>query len=227
MNMLTKNGLTVLKRTAAEPQRGMGEELLGNGVLFLTGGVGPEMSYAFGVQLMYLNSQDPKKPVTIYINSPGGSVHDGLAIIDLCRSVDNPITTVGWGICASMGAVLLACAGDKGKRLAMPNCEVMQHQPLTGVQGQASDIAITAQHILSMRERLYQMMADACGQPLEKVTNDFDRDRWFTAEQALEYGMPPCAGFGLGIDRLAMLLTNSHTAREIILFPTMKPKEHD
>ena len=138
---------------------------------------------------MYIASQDPRRRITIYVNSPGGSVSDGLAMIDICQSVSNPISTVGWGVCASMGAVLLACAGRHGQRSAMPNCELMLHQPLTGVQGQASDIVIAAEHVLRTRTRLNAMIAKACGQTVEKVAADFDRDRWFSASEALAYGL--------------------------------------
>jgi len=184
-----KPEVKVLKKTSTEARNGLGEELLINGIVFLTGTVSSEMSYSVGAQLLYWSRRDPKKELTLYINSPGGSVHDGLAIIDMCKAAPNPIATVGWGLCASMGAMLLSCAGDKGNRLIYPSCEVMQHQPLTGVQGQASDIAITAKQVLRMKERLYTMIAESCGQSIRKVTRDFDRDRWFTAQEALEYGM--------------------------------------
>lgn len=185
----SKSGLRIVRRTELERRPGIAEEMLDDGIIFINGPVGPEMAHAFGVQLLYISNQDPDRTVTLYINSPGGVVSDGLAIIDLCRSVSNPIATVGVGQCASMGAVLLACAGDRGLRSAMPNCETMLHQPMSGVQGQASDILIAAEHVTRTRARLCEMLAKACGQPAEKIARDLDRDFWLAADEAKEYGL--------------------------------------
>lgn len=187
--MTTPQEIRVLRRSEAERRGGISEELLDDGVVFVSGPITTEMSHAFGAQLLYISSRDPRKRITLYINSPGGSVSDGLAMVDVCKSISNPISTIGWGCCASMGAVLLACAGRRGHRSVMPNCEVMLHQPLTGVQGQASDVVIAAEHVLRTRARLNEMIAKACGQPVEKVAADFDRDKWFSATEAMQYGL--------------------------------------
>lgn len=187
--MTAHQGIRVLRRSDSERRSGIMEEMLDNGTVFISGPITTELCHAFGAQVLYINSQDPRKRITLYINSPGGSVHDGLAMIDICASVSNPISTVGWGVCASMGAVLLACAGQRGQRSAMQNCELMLHQPLSGVQGQASDIVIVAEHVIKTRLRLNEMIAASCGQTVAKVAADFDRDRWFTAGEALEYGL--------------------------------------
>jgi len=157
--------------------------------IFVTGAIDETAYHAFASQLFAASDADPDKDLTININSPGGSVHDGLEMIDLCKSVPNQITVVGTGHCASMGAMILACAASKGRRKIMPNCEVMLHQPLTGIQGQASDVAIAAVYVVKLRERLYSMLAESTGKPVAKNAKDFDRDRWMTSEEALAYGL--------------------------------------
>jgi len=184
-----RNNIRILRRSDTDRRSGIMEEMLDNGVIYVSGPVTTEIAHAFCAQVMYVSSQDPHRDITIYINSPGGSVSDGLAMIDICRSVPNPIHTIGWGVCASMGAVLVACAADRGRRSAMPNCELMLHQPSTGVQGQATDIVIAAEHVLKTWARLNSLIAAACNQPIEKVESDFDADKWFSADEALTYGL--------------------------------------
>ena len=139
-------------------------------------------------ELLFLEAQDPEKDINIYINSPGGMVSAGLAIYDTMRFIRPDISTICVGRAASMGAVLLA-AGTKGKRYALPNAEIMIHQPLGGFQGQASDIKITADHILDLKERLNRILADATGQELSVIEKDTDRDNYMTAADAAAYGL--------------------------------------
>ena len=139
-------------------------------------------------QLLYLDSVDPGKDISIYINSPGGSVTSGLAIYDTMQHVKSDVATICAGMAASMGAVLLV-AGEEGKRFALPHSRVMIHQPLGGAQGQASDIEITAREIQKYKRELYKIISDHSHQPFEKVERDSDRDYWMTAQEACEYGM--------------------------------------
>ena len=139
-------------------------------------------------QLLYLDSIDPDKDISLYINSPGGSVYAGLGIYDTMQYVNSDVSTICTGMAASMAAVLLV-AGQKGKRYALPHSRVMIHQPMGGIQGQASDIEITAREILKLKEELYRIISDHSGQPFEKVEADSDRDYWMIAREAREYGM--------------------------------------
>lgn len=139
-------------------------------------------------QLLYLDSTDPGKDVSIYINSPGGSVYAGLGIYDTMQYISSDVSTICTGMAASMAAVLLV-AGAKGKRFALRHSRVMIHQPMGGAQGQASDIEITAREIQKLKKELYTIIADHSGQPFEKVERDSDRDYWMTSEEAREYGM--------------------------------------
>ena len=139
-------------------------------------------------QLLFLEAEDPDKDIQFYINSPGGSVTDGLMIYDTMKLIKPDVQTICMGMAASMGSVLLA-AGTKGKRCILPNAEVMIHQPLGGAQGQATEILIAAEHIKDTRTRLNQILADACNRPLEDLMRDTDRDHWMTAQEALEYGI--------------------------------------
>lgn len=139
-------------------------------------------------QLLFLEAQDPEKDINIYINSPGGSVTAGLAIFDTMQFVKPDVCTICVGMAASMAATLLA-AGTKGKRYVLPNADIMIHQPLGGAQGQASDIKITADHILDVRARLNKILADATGQEIEVIEKDTDRDNFMSAEEAVEYGI--------------------------------------
>ena len=139
-------------------------------------------------ELLFLEAQDPDKDINVYINSPGGSVTAGMAIFDTMKFIKPDISTICVGMAASMGAVLLA-AGTKGKRYALPNAEIMIHQPLGGFQGQASDIKITADHILDIKEKLNKILAEATGQDLSVIERDTDRDNYMSAADAAEYGL--------------------------------------
>ena len=139
-------------------------------------------------QLLFLEAEDPDKDIMFYINSPGGSITDGMAIYDTMQYIKCDVSTICMGMAACMGAFLLA-GGTKGKRFALPNAEVMIHQPLGGAKGQATDIQITAQHIIKTKERMNRMLSEFTGQPIERINNDVERDNWKTAEEAKEYGL--------------------------------------
>ncbi|WP_101697853.1 ATP-dependent Clp endopeptidase proteolytic subunit ClpP [Clostridium minihomine] len=139
-------------------------------------------------QLLYLEGQDPSKDISLYINSPGGSVTAGLAIYDTMQYIKCDVSTICMGMAASMGAFLLA-AGAKGKRLALPNSEIMIHQPSGGAQGQATDIMIHADHIIATKKKLNEILAEKTGQPIEVIAKDTERDNFMTAEQAVAYGL--------------------------------------
>ena len=162
--------------------------LLKDRIIFLGGPIESEMANLIIAQLLFLESEDPKKDISLYINSPGGSVTAGLAILDTMNHVKPNVSTVCVGIAASAAAVILA-AGEKGKRFALPNAEVMIHQPWGGAEGQASDIEITAKHILATRDRLNKILAKNTGQPLEKIEKDVDRDYFMMADEAKKYGL--------------------------------------
>jgi ATP-dependent Clp protease protease subunit len=139
-------------------------------------------------QLLYLEGQDPDKDIQLYINSPGGQITSGMAIYDTMQYVKCDVSTICIGMAASMGAFLLA-SGAKGKRFALPNSEIVIHQPLGGAQGQASDIKIHADHIIRIRQRMNKMLAEATGKPLEVIEHDTDRDNFMTADEAMAYGL--------------------------------------
>jgi ATP-dependent Clp protease protease subunit len=162
--------------------------LLRERVVFLVGPVNDVTANLVVAQLLFLESENPDKDISFYINSPGGSVSAGLAIYDTMQFIKPNVSTLCIGMAASMGAFLLA-AGEKGKRFALPNSRVMIHQPLGGVQGQASDIEIHAREILSLRDKLNQILAERTGQPLETIARDTDRDNFMGAEDALKYGI--------------------------------------
>lgn len=157
-------------------------------IIFLSGEVTDGMANAIIARLLYMDSDDPTKDISIYINSPGGSVTAGLAIYDTMQHIKANIVTICVGMAASMGSFLLA-AGTKGKRLALPNTRILIHQPLGGAQGQATDIEIEAKQILRMRQQLNEMLAARTGQPIEKIQKDTDRDYWMSAQEAKEYGL--------------------------------------
>ncbi len=157
-------------------------------IIFLGTDVNDYTANVIQAQLLYLDSADPGKDVSIYINSPGGSVYAGLGIYDTMQYISSDVSTICTGMAASMAAVLLV-AGEKGKRFALKHSRVMIHQPMGGAQGQASDIEITAREILKLKHELYQIIADHSGQSIEKVERDSDRDYWMTAQEAQEYGM--------------------------------------
>ncbi|RYV02120.1 ATP-dependent Clp endopeptidase, proteolytic subunit ClpP [Shewanella sp. OPT22] len=162
--------------------------LLKERVIFLVGQVEEHMANLIVAQLLFLESESPDKDIHLYINSPGGSVTAGMAIYDTMKFIKPDVSTVCMGQAASMGAFLLA-GGAKGKRHCLPNSRVMIHQPLGGFQGQASDIAIHAQEILGIKEKLNKVLADHTGQPLEVIEKDTDRDNFMSADQALDYGI--------------------------------------
>lgn len=162
--------------------------LLKDRIIFLGGGINDHMANLVIAQLLFLESEDPKKDVFLYINSPGGSVTAALAILDTMNHIKPNIATVCVGIAASAAAVLLA-GGSKGKRYALPNAEVMIHQPWGGAQGQATDIEITARHILKTRDRLNKILSKATGQPMSKIEKDVERDFFMDADEAKKYGI--------------------------------------
>ncbi len=157
-------------------------------IIFLGTQVDDYSANVIQAQLLYLDSADPGKDVSIYINSPGGSVYAGLGIYDTMQYISSDVATICTGMAASMAAVLLV-AGAKGKRFALKHSRVMIHQPMGGAQGQASDIEITAREILKLKHELYTIISDHSGQPLDKVERDSDRDYWMTAQEAADYGM--------------------------------------
>lgn len=162
--------------------------LLKDRIIFLTGPVEDNMANLIIAQLLFLESEDPKKDISLYVNSPGGSVSAGLAILDTINHVKPDVSTVCVGMAASAAAVILS-AGTKGKRYALPNAEVMIHQPWGGAQGQATDIEITAKHILATRDRLNKILAKNTGQPLDKIEKDVERDYFMMADEAKKYGI--------------------------------------
>lgn len=162
--------------------------LLKERIIFITGPIEDHMANLVIAQLLFLEAEDSKKDISIYINSPGGSVSAGLGIVDTMNHIKPDVSTVCVGIAASMGSVILS-QGAKGKRYALPNAEVMIHQPWGGAQGQASDIEITARHILKTRERLNRMLAKASGKPLSQIEKDTDRDFFMDAIDAKKYGL--------------------------------------
>jgi ATP-dependent Clp protease protease subunit len=162
--------------------------LLKERVVFLVGEVNDQSANLVIAQLLFLESENPDKEISLYINSPGGSVSAGLAIYDTMQFIKPHVSTLCMGMAASMGAFLL-CAGEKGKRYALPNSRVMIHQPLGGARGQASDIEIQAREILYLRERLNKILSDRTGQTIETIAKDTDRDNFMSADQAQEYGL--------------------------------------
>ena len=162
-------------------------ELRKNRIIFLGSEVRDDNSNAIIAQMLLLNAQDPSADIWLYINSPGGSVDSGMAIYDTMQWISNDVATVGMGLAASMGQFLL-CAGAKGKRYSLPHARIMMHQPSGGMGGTASDIKIQAEQSLHLKALLFRLISEHTGQPLEQVENDADRDRWFTADQAKEYG---------------------------------------
>lgn len=162
--------------------------LLKDRIVFLGGEVDDDTANLIVAQLLFLEMENPDSDISFYINSPGGSIVAGMAIFDTMRYIRPQVRTVCIGMAASMGAFLLM-AGEKGKRLALPNSEILIHQPSGGARGQASDVSIHAEHLVYTKHKMNRMMSEMTGQPLEKVANDSDRDRYMTAEEALEYGI--------------------------------------
>ena len=192
--MLEKSSLVpyVVEQTSrGERSYDIFSRLLKDRIIYLGEDVNPATSSLIVAQMLFLESEDPDKEIFFYINSPGGSITDGMAIVDTMNYIKCPVTTVCVGLAASMGAVLLS-AGEKGKRFAMPNSEVMIHQPLIGgggLQGQATEIKIHADHLVKTREKLNKFLSERTGKPLEQIEKDTERDNYMTAEEALEYGL--------------------------------------
>lgn len=162
--------------------------LLEDRIIFLAGEVNPQSANSVVGQMLYLETKDPSKDIYLYINSPGGSISDGMAIYDTMNYVKCDVSTICIGLAASMGAFLLS-SGTKGKRFALANSEVMIHQPSGGVQGQATEIAIVAERIIKIRAKMNEILAKNTSQPLEKVIHDVERDYYMTAQEALAYGI--------------------------------------
>ena len=195
MNAHHPNGsLPGLSPRAAGRSGGIGlddnvyQSLLQNRIIFLGSEVRDENANAICAQLLLLNAEEPDKDIYLYINSPGGSVDSGMAIYDTMNWISNDVATVGMGLAASMGQFLL-CAGTKGKRYALPNSRIMMHQPSGGLGGTASDIRIQAEQSLHIKATMQRLIAEHTGQTLDQIESDSDRDRWFTAEQAKDYGL--------------------------------------
>lgn len=162
--------------------------LLKDRIIFIGEAIDEHIASLVVAQLLFLEAEDPDKDISIYINSPGGSVTAGMAIYDTMQYIKPEVSTICVGMAASMGAFLLA-AGQKGKRYALPNAEIMIHQPLGGVHGQAEDIKIHAEWILKTREKLNRILSERTGQPIDVITKDTDRDNFMSAEEAMEYGL--------------------------------------
>lgn len=162
--------------------------LLRDRIIFLGGPIDDHTANIIIAQLIFLENEDPKKDISLYINSPGGHVTAGLAILDTMNFIKPDVSTICVGIAASMGAVLLS-AGAKGKRFVLPNAEVMIHQPMGGTEGQASDIAISAKHILKTKDSLNKILSKNTGQPISQIEKDVDRDYYMSAEEAKKYGL--------------------------------------
>ena len=192
--MLEKNSLVpyVVEQTSkGERSYDIFSRLLKDRIIFLGEDVNATTASLVVAQLLFLESEDPDKEINLYINSPGGSVTDGLAIVDTMNYIKCPVSTTCIGLAASFGAVLLA-NGEKGKRYATPNAEILIHQPLIGghgITGQTTDIKIHAENMIKTRERLNKILSDRTGKPLEQIMQDTERDHYMTAEEALEYGL--------------------------------------
>ena len=189
--MTTKASLipmVVEKTSGGERAYDIYSRLLKDRIVFVGGEIDDDMANAIVAQLLFLQAQDPEKEVSMYINSPGGSVTAGLAILDTMKMVKCPVATYCVGQASSMGAILLA-SGDKGRRYALPHARIMVHQPWGGAQGKASDIEITAREILRLKEMLNDILAEASGRTLESVENDTDRDHFMSADEAKAWGI--------------------------------------
>ncbi|OGG66013.1 ATP-dependent Clp endopeptidase, proteolytic subunit ClpP [Candidatus Kaiserbacteria bacterium RIFCSPHIGHO2_02_FULL_55_20] len=180
--------MVIEKTSMGERAYDIYSRLLKERIIFLGGPIDSDTANLVVAQLLFLASEDPKKDISFYINSPGGHVSAGLAILDTMNHIQPNVSTVCVGMAASMAAVLLS-AGQKGKRFALPNAEVMIHQPSGGAEGMAADIEITAKQILKLRERLNKILAKNTGQKVEKIASDVDRDFFMTAEEAVKYGI--------------------------------------
>ncbi|MFR0822917.1 MAG: ATP-dependent Clp protease proteolytic subunit [Clostridia bacterium] len=182
----------VIEQTAkGERSYDIFSRLLKDRIIFLGEDVNPTSASLVIAQLLFLESEDPDKEIFLYINSPGGSITDGMGIVDTMNYIKCPVSTMCIGLAASMGSVLLA-SGEKGKRFATPNSEILIHQPLiggNGIAGQTTEIKIHADHMIKTREKLNQLLSEKTGQPIEVINRDTERDHWMTAQEALEYGL--------------------------------------
>ncbi len=193
MSALDTQGLGMVPMVIEQSGRGeraydIYSRLLRERIIFLVGPVNDQSANVVVAQLLFLESENPDKDISFYINSPGGSVSAGMSIFDTMQFIKPDVSTMCIGMAASMGAFLLA-AGAKGKRLALPNSKIMIHQPLGGAQGQATDIEIHAREILKTREQLNRILAERCGQPLEKIQTDTERDYYMSSPEAQAYGL--------------------------------------
>jgi ATP-dependent Clp protease protease subunit len=193
--MLQEGGFTMNLVPMVVEQTNRGERaydiysrLLKDRIIFLGSPINDVVANSIIAQLLFLAAEDPEKDISLYINSPGGSITAGMAIYDTMQYIKPPVSTICVGLAASMGAFLLT-AGEKGKRFSLPNGEVMIHQPLGGAEGQASDIAIRAKRIIGMRDKLNRILAARSGQPIERLEKDTDRDYFMSASEALAYGL--------------------------------------
>ncbi|MCI8999374.1 MAG: ATP-dependent Clp protease proteolytic subunit [Clostridia bacterium] len=192
--MVEKNSLVpyVIEQTnKGERSYDIFSRLLKDRIIFMGEDVNPTSASLVIAQLLFLESEDPDKEIFLYINSPGGSITDGMAIVDTMNYIKCPVSTICVGMAASMGAVLLAC-GEKGKRFALPNAEILIHQPLIGghgISGQATEIKIHADHMVRTREKLNKILSERTGQTLETIEKDTERDNYMTADEALKYGL--------------------------------------
>ena len=191
---MEKNSLVpyVIEQTSkGERSYDIFSRLLKDRIIYLGEDVNPTTSSLVVAQMLFLESEDPDKEIYFYINSPGGSITDGMAIVDTMNYIKCPVSTVCVGLAASMGAVLLS-AGEKGKRFAMPNSEILIHQPLIGgggISGQATEVKIHADHLVKTREKLNKFLSERTGKPIEQIEKDTERDNYMTAQEALEYGL--------------------------------------
>ena len=182
----------VIEQTAkGERSYDIFSRLLKDRIIFLGEDVNQTSASLVIAQLLFLESEDPDKEIYLYINSPGGSITDGMGIVDTMNYIKCPVSTMCIGLAASMGSVLLA-SGEKGKRFATPNAEILIHQPLIGgggISGQTTEIQIHAEHMIRTREKLNQLLSDRTGQPIDVINRDTERDHWMTAKEALDYGI--------------------------------------
>jgi ATP-dependent Clp protease, protease subunit len=162
--------------------------LLKDFIVFVTGPITDGVANTFIAQLLFLESEDPERDISVYINSPGGDAYSGFAMYDTIKHIKNNVTTINVGLAASAGALILA-AGTKGKRFVLPKSYTMIHQVLSGVEGQATDIEVKAKHVLKLRENYAEMLADASGKDIKKVLEDIERDNWMNAEDTIKYGI--------------------------------------
>lgn len=180
---------TVIEKTAGgERAYDIYSRLLKERIIFLGSGIDDTVANLVIAQLLFLESDDANKDIKLYVNSPGGQVYSGLAIVDTMHLIKPQVSTIVVGVAASMGAII-AASGEKGKRFALPNAKIMMHQPSSGFEGTSADIEISAREVLSLRHRIDEMMAEATGHSVEKIHQDTDRDYWLTAPDAAKYGV--------------------------------------